>query len=53
MVGDVRLPVARVVVRDAMDDHDGLVAMDVLRGTVLAVSTDRSRPVFWQVPGAD
>ena len=52
VVAGMRLPVARVVVRDAMDGHDGLVAMDVLRGTVLAVSADRSRPAFWQVPGS-
>ena len=53
VIADARLLVARVVIRDQMDDHDGLVAMDVLRGTVLAVSADRSRPVFWQVPGSD
>jgi hypothetical protein len=52
VVAGTRLPVARVVVRDAMDGHDGLVAMDVLRGTVLAVSANRSRPAFWQVRGS-
>jgi hypothetical protein len=53
VIAGARLPVARLVVRDTMDGHDGLVAMDVLRGTVLTVSADRSRPVFWQVPGPD
>ena len=28
----------------------GLIGMDVLRGTVLAVGADRSRPVRWLVP---
>jgi hypothetical protein len=51
LVGGTRLPVAHLVIREAMDDHDGLVAMDVLRGTVLAVGADQTRPVFWQVPG--
>jgi hypothetical protein len=52
VIADAHLPVARVVVRDEMDGHDGLVAMDVLRGTVLVVSADRSKPVFWLLPGS-
>ncbi len=49
-VGDVRLPVRRLLIRDEIDTMLGLVGMDVLRGTVLVVSADRSRPVRWQVP---
>ena len=51
VVGDARVPVPRLIVRDEMGDHDGLVGMNVLRGTVLAVRGDRARPVFWLVPG--
>jgi hypothetical protein len=53
VVGGATLPVPRLVIRDAMDEHDGLVAMDVLRGTVLVVSADHGRQVFWQVPRSD
>ncbi len=49
-VGDVRLPVARLLVRDEIDTMLGLVGMDVLRGTVLGVGADRARPVWWLVP---
>ena len=49
-VGDVRLPVQRLLIRDEIDTMLGLVGMDVLRGTILVVAADRSRPVRWQVP---
>jgi hypothetical protein len=42
--------VASLAVRPGMPDPQGLVGMDVLRGTVLAVAADRSRPVIWQIP---
>ena len=48
-VGDARLPLARLLVRDDMEGRGILVGMDVLRGTILTVSADPSRPVFWQV----
>lgn len=44
-----RLPVATLIVGPEMDGRDGLVGMDVLRGTVLTVSGDPDRPVLWQV----
>jgi hypothetical protein len=49
-VGDARLPISRLVVRDEMEGRGILVGMDVLRGTILTVSADLARPVFWQVP---
>lgn len=51
VVAGTRLAVTRMVVRESMDGHDGLVGMDVLRGTVLAVSADHRRPVLWLVAG--
>ena len=44
------LPVASLAVRTTMPDPQGLVGMDVLRGTILAVAADPSRPVSWQIP---
>jgi hypothetical protein len=49
LVGGVRLPVPSLIVGPEMDGRDGLVGMDVLRGTVLTVSGDPDRPVLWQV----
>jgi hypothetical protein len=49
LVGDARVPVTRLTLRDALDDCGVLVGMDVLRGTVLAVTANRQRPVFWMV----
>ncbi len=45
---DVRVP--SLAVRASMHDPQGMVGMDVLRGTILAVSADVARPVFWQIP---
>lgn len=50
VVGGHRLPVAALRIRPEMHDPQGLVGMDVLRGTVLTVAADVSRPVFWQIP---
>jgi hypothetical protein len=44
--------VPRLFVREAMGGHDGLIGIDVLRGTILVVSADRTRPVYWLVPDA-
>ena len=33
-----------------MHDPQGIVGMDLLRGTVLAVAADAARPVAWQIP---
>lgn len=49
-VGEARLPLESLIVSAEMDGRDGLVGMDVLRGTVLTVSGDPHRPVIWQVP---
>ena len=35
----------------AMHDPQAIVGMDALRGTILAMSADLARPVFWLVPG--
>ena len=44
------LAVASLAVRAAMHEPQGLVGMDVLRGTTLAVCADVSRPVLWRIP---
>jgi hypothetical protein len=49
IVGQARLPLEALIVSPEMDGRDGLVGMDVLRGTVLTVSGDPHRPVIWQV----
>lgn len=49
-VGDLRLGVPSLLVRDRIDTMDGLIGMDVLRGTLLALGADRGRPVWWLVP---
>jgi hypothetical protein len=50
-VGEARLPVPRLLIRDEIDTMQGLIGMDVLRGTVLMLAADRRRPVWWLVPG--
>ena len=50
LVGGARIPVARLVVRDEMDDPPGLVGQDVLRGTALICSADADRGAIWLVP---
>ena len=49
-VGDARLPVPSLLVRKEIGVAQGLVGMDLLRGTVLLVSADPGRPVTWLVP---
>ena len=49
-VGEVRLPVPRLVVRDEIEGRGILVGMDLLRGTIVTVTGDPALPVFWQVP---
>jgi hypothetical protein len=50
LVGDVRIGLRRLVVRDEMESPPGLVGMDVLRGTALICSADLRRGVVWLVP---
>ncbi len=49
VVGEHDVPVPSLAVRPSMHDPQGIVGMDVLRGTILAVSRDAGRPVLWQV----
>ena len=49
-VGEADIPMPRLVVIGDVDGRGILVGMDVLRGTILTVSADPARPVFWQVP---
>jgi Retroviral aspartyl protease. len=49
-VGDAKLSVPRLIVREAMGSAQGLIGMDILGGTVIMVSADRSRPVSWLIP---
>lgn len=49
LVGDARIPLRRLVVRDEMDGPPGLVGEDVLRGTALICSDDPDRGVVWLV----
>jgi hypothetical protein len=51
-VGDTRFAVPALLVRESVGTLSGLVGMDVLRGTVLAIGADRDRPVTWLVPPA-
>lgn len=48
-VADARLPVPSLLVRKEIGVAQGLVGMDLLRGTVLVVRADLSRRVLWLV----
>jgi hypothetical protein len=50
VVAGNEMRVASLAVRTTMPDPQGLVGMDVLRGTILALAADSSRPVLWQIP---
>jgi hypothetical protein len=49
-VGTATFPVPGLLVRDEVGSMQGLIGMDVLRGTVLVVCADERRPVTWLVP---
>jgi hypothetical protein len=49
-VGAATFRVPGLLVRDEVGSMQGLIGMDVLRGTVLVVSADDHRPVTWLVP---
>lgn len=51
-IGGATVPVPRLILRDEMEGRDILVGMTVLRGTILTVSADPGRAIFWQVPSA-
>jgi hypothetical protein len=48
--GDATIPLPRLAVVDDIPGRGILVGMDVLRGTMLTVSGEPARPVFWQLP---
>lgn len=51
VAGDARIRVPQLFVRAPFNDAcEGLVGMDVLRGTVLMVGADLGRHVLWLVP---
>jgi len=50
LVGGARVSLPTLIIEQEMEGRDGLIGMDVLRGTVLTVSGDPHRPVIWQVP---
>lgn len=49
-VGGANLPVPTLLLGTGINEAQGLIGMDLLRGTVLAVGSDPSRPVLWLVP---
>ena len=46
VIGNHRLPVPSLAVRNNLDDPQAIIGMDVLAGTVIAAAADTSRPVF-------
>jgi hypothetical protein len=50
--GGGSLPIARLVLRDEVEGRGGLVGMDTLRGTLLAVNRDMAQPVYWLIPAS-
>jgi hypothetical protein len=51
VVAGHEVPVSSLAVRASMHDPQGLVGIDVLRGSILAVCADLGRPVLWQLGG--
>ena len=49
-IGDAAFPVERLLIRGSMGAAQGLVGMDLLRGTILLINADRRRSVVWFVP---
>ena len=49
-VGEAQCSVPRLLIRDEIHSTQGLIGMDVLRGTVLLVAADPRQPVRWLVP---
>lgn len=50
VIGDARIAVADLAAREDMEGIDGMVGMDLLRGTVLACTADPTGRVVWQLP---
>jgi hypothetical protein len=49
VVAGQEVPVPSLAMRSSIHDPQGLVGMDVLRGTILAFAADLERRVVWQV----
>jgi hypothetical protein len=49
VVAGHEVPIAQLAVRESMPDPQGMVGMDVLRGTVLACAADPAGRVVWQL----
>jgi hypothetical protein len=45
-----QVELADVHVREQMHAPEGMLGMDVLRGSVLTCAAEASGPVFWQIP---
>jgi len=50
VVAGHEVPIAQLAVRESMPDPQGMVGMDVLRGTVLTCCADPRRRVVWRIP---
>jgi hypothetical protein len=50
VVAGHEVPIAHLAVRGSMPDPQGMVGMDVLRGTVLTCCADPRRRVVWRIP---
>jgi len=50
-VADARFEIPTLLLRDEMppEHPDGQIGMDLLHGTVIAISPDETRPVYWLV----
>jgi hypothetical protein len=49
LVGNARFVLPNLLVREEMSPTNGIVGMDVLMGTVLAISASRAEPIQWLV----
>lgn len=49
LIGGARFPLPRLLVREVMPFPYGMVGMDVLQGTILAISANRAEPILWLV----
>ncbi len=49
-VGGTHVAAPSVMIREEMGDARGLIGMDVMCSTVIAVCADETRPAMWMVP---
>lgn len=50
-IGGRAFPLSVLLIRDPMPPPPGLIGMDVVSGTTLAIGPDPAHPVLWLVPG--